>query len=154
MLRHYYQYQNVSKKYKLGVVTHMSDKNNSFVKKISTEPGVIVINALNQVELVLEAIASCSYIISSSLHGIIAADSFCIPNIPVVFPESKKNIDDSGKFIDYGTAISRELCPISLKDEMGAKEIFYLCDSSPQPNYDKIDKIVLELEGSLYHFKN
>ena len=51
---------------------------------------------------ILEEIASCEYVLSSSLHGLIVSDSFGIPNQRLVV--SEKLVGDGYKFNDYYSA--------------------------------------------------
>jgi hypothetical protein len=73
----------ITKKYKLGVIPHYSDLNSpvvyDFYKKHA--PNCVIINVQDDVWKIIRQIASCELIASSSLHGLIAADAFGIPNI-------------------------------------------------------------------------
>ena len=57
------------------------------------------INVKDDPIAVLTEIAQCRCILSSSLHGLIAADSFHIPNLHIVF--SDRPLGDGYKFDDY-----------------------------------------------------
>ena len=88
--------KNIKKRFKLGIVPHASDYDsvkNKFGKNIK------VIKARNQPEIVAYEIQECEFIASSSLHGLIFADSFQIPNIHLKFGD--KLIGGHHKFQDY-----------------------------------------------------
>jgi hypothetical protein len=71
------------KKYKLGIIPHMADLNSPVIYDLYRKHGknCIIINVQDDVDIVLNQIMECETIISSSLHGLIVADSFHIPNI-------------------------------------------------------------------------
>jgi hypothetical protein len=86
----------VEKKHQLGIVPHYVDYD--FAKQ--QFPGLPVINLLNaNVCEVIEQITSCEKIVSSSLHGIIAAHAYGIPAAWVKF--SNKLAGDDTKFHDH-----------------------------------------------------
>jgi hypothetical protein len=68
------------KKYRLGIVPHYVDLNSSIVKKLSDQKNVKVISPLRPPKEVVRDIAASECIVSSSLHGLIAADSMGTPN--------------------------------------------------------------------------
>ncbi len=55
----------------------------------------------------IEKIASCERIASTSLHGLIVADAFHIPNLWISKDAQEKRI--SWKFIDYFLSVGRSL---------------------------------------------
>ena len=84
------------KKYDLGIVPHFVDY--AFVKK--EYPSYRIIDVINNDPLsVAKDISECRSIISSSLHGIIAAHSYNIPAAWIKF--SNKIKGDDIKFKDY-----------------------------------------------------
>jgi pyruvyltransferase len=97
------------KKYKLGIIPHFQDKNHSsvieFVKK--NKGDVLYIDVQNNPEQVVKEADKCEFIISSSLHGLITADSLGIPNLRI---STSENASGGGnfKFEDYHSSISRD----------------------------------------------
>ena len=61
----------------------------------------------------LTQIAQCRCVLSSSLHGLIAADSFHIPNLHIVF--SDRPLGDGYKFDDYYSAYDVQHRPWDLR---------------------------------------
>jgi hypothetical protein len=53
----------------------------------------------------VRTIASCDFVVSSSLHGLIAADAFGIPNVWVRW--SDRVAGGSWKFLDYFRSVGR-----------------------------------------------
>lgn len=70
-----------AKKYKVGVVPHFSHHNTPEIDALlKMIPGAHFINVFSPVKQVLEEIASCDFVLSTSMHGLIVADSFGVPN--------------------------------------------------------------------------
>jgi len=93
--------KDVKKKYKLGIIPHYVDKDNSLLDKIKVTNSVVLDICENPKTLV-KKIAECECIISSAMHGLIAADSLGIPNIRMVITD--KLIGGDYKFNDYYSA--------------------------------------------------
>ncbi|WP_431135835.1 polysaccharide pyruvyl transferase family protein [Psychroserpens mesophilus] len=87
----------VNKKYRLGILPHCVDYED--VKKLNFEGQVKIISARQSAKDVALEIQECDYIASSSLHGLIFADSYGIPNIHIRFGD--KLIGGNHKFKDY-----------------------------------------------------
>ena len=66
----------------------------------------IVINASDDAETVIKQISSCRVILSSSLHGLIVADSYGIPNMRIARDDV---ITGNYKWLDYKTAFVKPL---------------------------------------------
>lgn len=91
------------KKYELGIVPHYVDYN----EIVKLYPNHYVINLLNPNPIeVAKQISSCKKIISSSLHGIIAAHAYGIPAAWVEF--SNKLYGDGIKFYDYYKSVDAD----------------------------------------------
>ena len=71
------------------------------------------INVKDDPIAVLTEIAQCRCVLSSSLHGLIAADSFHIPNLHIVF--SDRPLGDGYKFDDYYSAYGVQHSPRDLR---------------------------------------
>lgn len=87
------------KKYALGIVPHYIDAETPEVQSLSTQRGVKVINVRNYPREVVREIAECDCILSSSLHGLVVADSLEIPNSHIKL--SNKIMGGSYKLKDY-----------------------------------------------------
>lgn len=82
----------------MGVVPHYVDKGSKEIQLIRSLSSIKLIDVFSPVEEVLREIQQCEFIISSSMHGLIVADSFGIPNNRVKFSDG---IIDNYKFVDY-----------------------------------------------------
>jgi pyruvyltransferase len=89
-------------KYNIGVVRH-------FVDKDKYPYADIVINANEDPETVIRKISQCRVILSSSLHGLIVADSYGIPNMRIARDDV---ITGNWKWLDYKTAFVLPLAEI------------------------------------------
>jgi pyruvyltransferase len=90
----------ITKKHKVGIVPHLWNQNDDKLRDIKRlYRHVKIIDVCDPPMTVLEQIASCDFIYSSSLHGLIVADSFGIPNQWVTF--TKPLFGGDWKFNDY-----------------------------------------------------
>lgn len=92
------------KKYKLGIIPHYIDLKRVFdVLKVSDEDlkkvGIKIINVCDEVESVVDQIASCEKTISSSLHGIITSHAYGVPSLWTKFSDNIGG--DDFKYHDY-----------------------------------------------------
>ena len=87
------------KKYALGITPHCQDLDNPIWKKITDNfENSILIDFRNPPLDVLHQIAECEFILSTAMHGLIAADSLGIPN---KWLQISKLSGDDYKFRDY-----------------------------------------------------
>ncbi len=78
------------KRYDVGIVPHVCDLSDPAVTELlGRYENAKFINVKDDPIAVLTEIAQCRCILSSSLHGLIAADSFHIPNLHIVFPTAR-----------------------------------------------------------------
>lgn len=94
----------VKKKYDIGIVSHYVDF--SFLdSKINEYKNVLHISLLtNNIEEVVDEILSCKKIISTSLHGLIAAHSYNIPTLWWKYSDDLAG--DDIKFLDYFESVN------------------------------------------------
>lgn len=128
---------NVDKEYNLGIVPHWSDTalEHQFTKY---EPHIIRPN--QDALTVISEIGRCKKIVSSSLHGIIVADSFSIPRRI----EYSTTLDKEGglfKFRDYSASLGMEL--VLGKTQMAPR---YWIEDMQHELYD-----MFELLGRMVH---
>ena len=91
------------KRYDIGIVPHVCDLNDpAAAELVRRYDNAKLINVKDDPITVLTQIAQCRCVLSSSLHGLIAADSFHIPNLHIVF--SDRPLGDGYKFDDYYSA--------------------------------------------------
>ena len=90
--------KHIKKRYKLGIVPHFIDNDNALLNNIKVDNS-IVINVLSDSETFINKLAQCEFILSSSLHGLVTADSLSIPNVRMIVSGKVKGGDY--KYDDY-----------------------------------------------------
>lgn len=99
--------EQIEKKYDLGIVPHVCDLGESAMAELRQRYGSLaVIDVREEPYSVLRRIAECRTILSSSLHGLVVADSFGIPNRHIVISDKPKG--DGFKYDDYYSAYGVE----------------------------------------------
>lgn len=105
LLSKFYQPKEINKKHLVGIIPHISqyEKVHALYKN---EKNVTVIDLRTKnIEGVVDKIVECSKIVSSSLHGIIVANSY---DIPVRWIQFDNNIfGDNTKYYDHFASIGR-----------------------------------------------
>jgi pyruvyltransferase len=100
----------------LGLIPHYVDKASEWIHQfMSNHPKqVLLIDVERPAKQVIEDIGRCRMIASSSLHGIIVADAFHIPN---VWLEISTDVAGGGfKFYDYNSSIRADQKAIRCRD--------------------------------------
>lgn len=133
------------KKWRVGFVPHYVDQQLPEAQIfIQANPDVKFINVFQHPLDVLREIASCEFIVSSSLHGLIVADAFGVPNIRA---RLSYGVIDELKFTDYYSAFG--ILPPELLEEgqlssvWGKLETLHQAHSRPG-----LEALQLELERS------
>lgn len=90
----------------IGIVPHYSDKAHPMVAALARLPGVRIIDVERGGTEVCADISTCAAVLSSSLHGLVVADAFGIPNWRLRFGGQLKGGDF--KFLDYASALGRK----------------------------------------------
>jgi hypothetical protein len=88
----------------LGLVAHFRDAARGAVDELAGD-GVRVIDIRGPLEDVLHAIRGCRAIVSSSLHGLVAADALGVPNAWITLAGGPRG--DGFKFRDYLASVGR-----------------------------------------------
>ena len=92
----------VEKLHKIGLVAHYAEKNDAIVEHLASL-GIYLVDIQLPVETFVDELCKCETIISSSMHGLIAADAYGIPNRWLML--SDKLVGGEFKFHDYYNAI-------------------------------------------------
>jgi len=104
---------------KIGVVPHKSNYD-KYTNKLDINK-FYLINPTNNWKSVINAICSCKYIISSSLHGLICSDAYNIPNLWL----DEFNLQEGDfKFKDYFQSQCRPYKKILSVNEFDEKHLF------------------------------
>ena len=104
------------KRYDIGIIPHLCDLRDPRVEQMLKVYGNARFISVKEEPLkVIREIAECRCILSSSLHGLILADSLGIPNLHVVFAD--RLLGDGYKFDDYYSGYGVEHNPYDLRTE-------------------------------------
>lgn len=95
--------QKIEKKYDVGIIAHYKEKDEPIFKELCNKfKNSTFIDVQDTPYNVTKKIAECKTIISSSLHGLIIADSLYVPNVHIVVTNNL--LGDGFKFDDYYSA--------------------------------------------------
>lgn len=109
LISRYYKATPLPKKYKIGIIPHHSDIDNHILHCfINKHPDNVLFINLTEYEQwtdIPDMVVSCDCILSSSLHGLIVADSYGVPNMWIGL--SNKVYGGDFKFNDYFASVLR-----------------------------------------------
>jgi hypothetical protein len=149
MLSSYLYNGKKEKKYQLGIIPHLNDLDSPIFYDIykKYKPQSILINVKDTPEKVIQDITSCRNIVSSSLHGLIVADSFNIPNLWLENKYKLPNEEHRFKYLDYYSIFDvNNMSPLRAID-------FLNCDITCIKELYKIDfNEVEKKQNELYDF--
>jgi len=91
---------------KVGLVPHYVDVDHPVVAALRNDERFVIIDVGDTPAEVARQISSCSLILSSSLHGLVFADSFGVPNFHLKLSDALTGGDY--KFTDYYSASGRD----------------------------------------------
>lgn len=102
---------------RLGIIPHFVDYP-AVASMYAEKKDVRVINVLDPVESVIDAITSCECTVASSLHGLMTAHAYGIPSLWVRFSDSVSG--DDVKFRDYFESVN---LPVHCIDRSGGPKL-------------------------------
>lgn len=103
------------KKYGIGLVLHMTQVNESSFKALKDRPDILFIDIRRSPQDVVRDIASCRTIASSSLHGLVFADSLHIPSLHI--EGETPLLGGNFKFEDYYSSYGLEDVCWNIKEQ-------------------------------------
>ena len=112
----------VEQTYEIGVIAHYVDQQLPWLQ-YAREQGARIINILDDIHSVVDATRSCKLIASSSLHGMILADSYGIPSTWLEF--SGDVYGDGFKFRDYFSSVGRPVIkPLKIEPTTSIEDVY------------------------------
>lgn len=136
------------RKFKLGVIPHYVDKNHTFIDVITNCKECLIIDIQGGIEKVIDSINSCELIVSSSLHGLIAADAYGIPSRWVRLSSKVKG--EGFKFRDYFLSVGRKkMTPYQIHSESSYEDLIRLFEIKEDINidlYPMLEKLPIEFK--------
>jgi pyruvyltransferase len=134
----------VAKKIRVGIIPHYADHSEpALAELLAGIPGSRKINVFSPVKQVLEEIASCDFVLSSSMHGLIVADSFGVPNQWLQLSHGRIS---EYKFADYYSAFGiAGVEPLTPKDVLGGGPALFeqLAAGYSRPGLKKIQQALI-----------
>lgn len=96
----------VAKKYKVGIIPHITELSNPIYKKLADKDGIHIISFSNYGDWhsVIDEMCQCEAIFSSSLHGLILSDAYKIPNVWISVTDKMGGVF---KYYDYFDSVER-----------------------------------------------
>lgn len=137
----------IKKKYEAGIICHFDDDNELTKNNIKLSNYKFIDIRKNPIQFLRE-ILECKVIFSSAMHGLIAADSFGIPNQRLIF--SDKLLGGDYKFDDYYSIYQRNIpTPIDLRNSILTDEnIQFIKNEYEKLNFseviEKVNSILIE----------
>jgi len=138
----FFNLKETKKKYSLCLIPHIFDQSNEILKKININNSIIL--NIKDENNFMKSLSKCKRVISSSLHGLILADSLFIPNIRMKFENNRYTVDF--KFNDYYSSFNLEPQKyINLKvHNLTEKDLIYI-----DKNYNITKEMVLKKQCEL-----
>ncbi|MCZ6710676.1 MAG: polysaccharide pyruvyl transferase family protein [Gammaproteobacteria bacterium] len=123
----------------LGLIPHMTDRDHpDVVAFLAANKEAKLIHITSPVTDLLEQIAQCERIVSSSLHGLVFADALGIPN--QWFTASNRLIGGRHKFDDYYSIFDIRPDPITLP----SADLATLCEDYARPGLEARKQALIE----------
>lgn len=127
------------KKHKIGIMLHTRDKENELIRQMVKKAVVnaIFIDIVNydRWESVIDRIIECECIASSSLHGLIVADAYKIPNVWIRFGDD--TFEGEFKYLDYFSGVGRKTKePLRITNSTTIKDVLEQCVHYTPIDYD------------------
>ena len=134
-----------SKRKKVGIVAHYVDMFR-ICENYSIHPDapIKIIDARSSVDVFVEEVTSCEFIVSSSLHGLIVADAYGIPNLWAQFGDSLGG--DGTKFWDHFLVMNRATMneppkPVDMREHVEEDLSWWARQQYQVPNMEIVEKV-------------
>ena len=133
-----------NKEFAVGIIPHYVDQDNplllDFIRKT---PGTKLLVVFSETRDFISQVAKCEVVLSSSLHGLIAADSLGVPNAWLRL--SDKVWGNDFKFSDYYSVYGLEnIEPFTFNAETTRQDVLRLPDDYRRPGLAQIKKALLD----------
>ena len=120
----------VDVRYDVGIIPHISDKKLPWIQQQHGQPDVLVIDVQGETWEFIRAVKSCRTILSSSLHGLICADAYGVPN--AWLRPSERVPGGHFKFRDYSLSIGAdEPQPVVVTEGLPLAKVAAQAESRP-----------------------
>ncbi|HNS21161.1 MAG TPA: polysaccharide pyruvyl transferase family protein [Sedimentisphaerales bacterium] len=126
------------KRHKIGLVPHYSERTHPAVKQLmDLTDDSLMIDVFQDVTEVLRQVASCECVLSSSLHGLVVADAFGVPNAWLRLSGELRG--NEFKFRDYYSVygLDQTVRPLTA-EEITLQRLARITDEYARPGLDQI----------------
>ena len=138
------------KNYTLGIVPHYVDKSDKRIERLHSRfpRHIHIIDVKRKPSWVVNQIAQCEFILSSSLHGLITADAYGIPNAWIHLSDNV--LGEGFKFYDYASAFDTSIIQKQISGKEKLQALLDLTESRVknlsviQSNLDNVFKIMAQ----------
>jgi hypothetical protein len=137
----------VTKRYALGLIPHVVDRDDPVVRElVAANSEITLIDNCGRSESILGAIGACRAILSSSLHGLVVADSLGVPNRWMELNRGPETVRGEGfKFRDYYSVFGIDPGPpYRLASTDTINGLLHLFDGYARPGLDRIQRGLLD----------
>jgi hypothetical protein len=121
----------VAKTCDLGIVPHATDRDAVAALGLAGWPGAKIIDVTAPAEQTLRDIAGCRRIAASSLHGVVVADAFGIPNVRVTFAGGRTLAGGDFRFGDHASSLGYEAGTVAVGEETTREGLMAAIDQAP-----------------------
>ena len=143
LLMSYIYSSHVEQIYELGIILHFVDKDKYLFDNIKKRGGVLFINVLDSPKHVVSKIKKCKHIVSSSLHGLIIADAYHIPNAWILNRNTMPTHFYEEKFEYYYSSLDIiDVTPNVIDGTETVQQLINMCTLKP---IEKIEQLKLNL---------
>ena len=127
--------------FKLGVIPHYVDKEHEWISRIKNDENVLIIDIQNaNIFAFIDDVLSCDVIVSSSLHGLIVADAYQIPNVWIRLTDDV--IGGDFKFLDYYSVSDRNPECFSVDSITSVYELLNFADrTNVRENFEDLMRV-------------
>ncbi len=128
----------------VGIVPHYEDRADSRVAAMADRLGhSTIIDVFGEVKDVLRQIAGCDCVLSSSLHGLVVADAFGVPNAWIKLSDKVRGNDF--KFRDYYSVfgLDASAAPLAV-EQIDAQTIHRIVETYDRPGIDDVKRRLME----------
>ncbi len=128
----------------LGLIPHYTERDDPRIKALAAQiPGAVVLDVFAEPVELLRRAAACEFILSSSLHGLIVADSFRIPNAWISLSDAVRGA--GFKFADYYSAFGiNDPQPLDLGGGLSRRRLEELAKDYARPGLDEVKRRLLD----------
>lgn len=127
----------IQKRHQIGIVPHYKDRDHVTTIQLQNNlKGAKVIDVFQPPKEVITQIAQCHFILSSSLHGLITADSLRIPNLRIQVSSAIRGGD--WKFNDYYSAFGVEPLKVQADQINNPDDLSPWIEQYDRPKLDEI----------------